>query len=69
MLVWSMRYGKQAAVRAEACNTVAELGLKDSRALSVLQDRLIVETEEVVRRCETNDYKMTMTFSPPLLFI
>lgn len=73
MLVWSMRYGKQTAVRAEACNTVAELGLKDSRALSVLQDRLVVETEEVVRRCETKDYKtactLTPTFTLPLQFI
>lgn len=50
MLVWSMRYSKEAAVRAEACNTVARLGLKDHRVLSVLQDRLIVETEDIVRR-------------------
>jgi hypothetical protein len=50
MLVWSMRYSKEAAVRAEACNAVAKLGLKDHRALSALQDRLVVETEEIVRR-------------------
>ncbi|XP_028390867.1 HEAT repeat-containing protein 4-like [Dendronephthya gigantea] len=49
MLAWSMRYSKEAAVRAEACNAVAKLGLKDRRALSVLQDRLIVETDEIVR--------------------
>ncbi len=50
MLVWSMRYSKEAAVRAEACNAVAKLGLKDRRVLNVLQDRLMVETEEIVRR-------------------
>ena len=50
MLVWSMRYSKEAAVRAEACNAVAKLGLKDQRCLSVLQDRLIVETEDIVRK-------------------
>ena len=50
MLVWSMRYSKEAAVRAEACNAVAKLGLKDHRILNVLQDRLLVETEEIVRR-------------------
>lgn len=50
MLVWSMRYSNLAAVRAEACKAVAQLGLKDSRILSVLQDRVMVETEEVVRR-------------------
>ena len=50
MLVWNMRYSKLAAVRAESCKAVGQLGLKDSRCLGVLQDRLIVENEEVVRR-------------------
>lgn len=50
VLLWSIRYEKVAAVRAEACNAVAVLGLRDERLLSVLQDRLVVETEELVKR-------------------
>ena len=50
VLLWSIRYEKVAAVRAEACNAVAVLGLRDERLISVLQDRLVVETEELVKR-------------------
>ena len=50
VLLWSIRYEKVAAVRAEACNAVAVLGLRDERLLGVLQDRLVVETEEIVKR-------------------
>lgn len=50
VLLWSIRYEKVAAVRAEACNAVAVLGIRDERLLSVLQDRLVVETEELVKR-------------------
>ena len=50
VLLWSIRYEKVAAVRAEACNAVAALGLRDERLLNVLQDRLVVETEELVKR-------------------
>lgn len=50
VLLWSIRYEKVAAVRAEACNAVAVLGLRDGRLLGVLQDRLVVETEEIVKR-------------------
>ena len=50
VLLWSIRYEKVAAVRAEACNAVAVLGLRDERLLNVLQDRLVVETEELVKR-------------------
>jgi hypothetical protein len=50
MLVWSMRYSKEAAVRAQTCNAVAKLGVRDLRVLNVLQDRLMVETDGVVRR-------------------
>lgn len=40
-------------MRAEACNAVATLGLRDERLLSVLQDRLVVETEDIVKRCNS----------------
>ena len=50
VLLWAIRYEKVAAVRAEACNAVAVLGLRDERLLNVLQDRLVVETEEIVKR-------------------
>lgn len=50
VLLWSIRYEKVAVVRAEACNAVAVLGLRDERLVSVLQDRLVVETEELVKR-------------------
>ena len=50
VLLWSIRYEKVAAVRAEECNAVAALGLRDERLLNVLQDRLVVETEELVKR-------------------
>lgn len=51
VLLWSIRYERVPAVRAEACNAVAALGLRDERLLSVLQDRLVVETEDIVKRC------------------
>ena len=50
VLLWAIRYEKVAAVRAEACNAVAALGLRDERLLSVLQDRLVVESEDLVKR-------------------
>jgi len=50
VILWSIRYERVPAVRAEACNAVAALGLRDERLLSVLQDRLVVETEDIVKR-------------------
>jgi len=53
VILWSIRYERVPAVRAEACNAVAALGLRDERLLSVLQDRLVVETEDIVKRCNS----------------
>ena len=50
VLIWAMRYEKVPAVRAEACNAVGKLKIKDERILSVLQDRLVVETDDLVKR-------------------
>ena len=49
MLLWAIRYEKVAAVRAEACSAVATLGITDSQLVSVLQDRIVVETDEFVK--------------------
>ena len=50
VLLWAMRYEKVPAVRAEACNAVAQLKIRDESILSVLQDRLVVETDDLVKR-------------------
>ncbi|XP_031556052.1 HEAT repeat-containing protein 4-like [Actinia tenebrosa] len=50
VLLWAIRYDKMAAVRAEACNAVSKLRIRDPRILAVLQDRLVVETDDLVKR-------------------
>jgi len=50
VLLWAIRYEKVPAVRAEACNAVAKLKIRDDRILAVLQDRLVVETDDLVKR-------------------
>jgi hypothetical protein len=54
VILWAIRYEKVAAVRAEACNAVSKLRIKDPRILAVLQDRLVVETDDLVKRYCSN---------------
>lgn len=49
-LLWAVRYEEKAAVRAEACHSIILLNITDIDVLDVLQDRLLVETSELVRK-------------------
>ncbi len=48
-VLWALRYEDQEGVRAEACHTVIVLQLKDSEVAQILQDRLLVETSNIVK--------------------
>ena len=48
-ILWAFRYEDQDGVRAEACNTIMQLGMSDPEVVQVLQDRYLVEGSEVVR--------------------
>ena len=49
-LIWAFRYEEQPGVRAEACHTLIRLGLKDDDVVHILQERYLVENNEIVRR-------------------
>ena len=44
-----MRYEERQGVRAEACHSLVELNLQDDEVLEALQDRLLVESDPIVR--------------------
>ncbi|XP_067657047.1 HEAT repeat-containing protein 4-like isoform X2 [Haliotis asinina] len=48
-LMWALRYEEQEGVRAEACHSLVILEQKDEVFVEVLQDRLLVETSQIVR--------------------
>ena len=49
-VLWAFRYEDQPGVRAEACHTLIRLGLRDPEVATILQDRYLVEPNDVVRR-------------------
>lgn len=52
-LLWALRYEEKEAVRAEACHSLIVLGVEavDSEdVIDALQERLLVETSELVRQ-------------------
>ena len=50
-LLWALRFEKLPAVRAEACRTLASLGLREERVVKTLKDLLTVEDDPLVLRC------------------
>nr|XP_054766389.1 HEAT repeat-containing protein 4-like isoform X2 [Lytechinus pictus] len=48
-VLWALRFESQAGVRAEACQTMIKLGIKDPEIPAMLQEKLLVEPDEVVR--------------------
>lgn len=49
-LLWAVRFEKLAGVRAEACHTIASLGLKEEQVVKTLRDLHIVEEDPLVLR-------------------
>lgn len=50
LLMWAVRFEKVPAVRAEACQTIARLGLKEDKVVQALKDVVTVEDEQAVVR-------------------
>lgn len=48
-VLWAFRYEDQPGVRAEACHTLIKLNMKDAEVAQILQDRYLVEPNEIVR--------------------
>eukprot|EP00794_Sanderia_malayensis_P005463 gene5463-6146_t len=49
VLLWCLRYEKEAAIRAEACHAIANLKLNSDEIITILQDRIVVEEDEMVK--------------------
>ena len=49
-LLWVVRFEKLAKVRAEACHTIAALGLKDKQVVKTFKDLCSVEEDPFVLR-------------------
>ena len=50
-VMWAFRFEDQEGVRAEACHSLTNLKLKDPEVVHALQERYLVETSEIVRKC------------------
>lgn len=50
LLIWAVRFEKESAVRAEACRTIARLGLGEERVIRTLKDVVTVEDDISVAR-------------------
>ena len=48
-LLWAMRYEERPGVRAEACHSLVKLDVQDDEVIEALQDRLLVESSNIVR--------------------
>ncbi len=44
-----MRFENEPGVRAEACRTLVRVGIRGNDVAAVLQDKLLVEPDELVR--------------------
>lgn len=51
-LLWALRYEAKAGVRAEACHSLIALNIGDDDVISILQERLLVESDHIVREYE-----------------
>ncbi|XP_071828587.1 HEAT repeat-containing protein 4-like isoform X1 [Apostichopus japonicus] len=49
-VVWALRFEAQPGVRAEACGALVRLGIKGKEISTILQDKLLVELDPVVRK-------------------
>ncbi|PIK50965.1 putative HEAT repeat-containing protein 4 [Apostichopus japonicus] len=49
-VVWALRFEAQPGVRAEACGALVKLGIKGKEISTILQDKLLVELDPVVRK-------------------
>jgi len=49
-LLWAVRFEKLAGVRAEACHTIASLGLKEEQVVKTLRDLRTAEEDPLVLR-------------------
>ncbi|KAJ8026097.1 HEAT repeat-containing protein 4 [Holothuria leucospilota] len=49
-IVWALRFETEPGVRAEACESLVRLGIKGDNISAILQDKLLVEPDELVRK-------------------
>lgn len=49
-LLWTARFEKLQAVRAEACHVLGMLGVKQDRVVKTLKELIIVEEDDLVIR-------------------
>ncbi len=57
VLLWCLRYEREAAIRAEACRAISNLELNSDEIISILQDRIVVEEDPMVKRyCMFGNY-------------
>lgn len=52
-LLWAVRFERLPEVRAEACNAIALLGIRNDKVASALKDILIVEDNSLVLKYVT----------------
>ena len=50
ILLWCLRYEREAAIRAEACQAIRNLKIDTERVVTILQDRVDVEEDSMVQR-------------------
>ena len=48
-VMWALRFESEAGVRAEACRAMMKLGIKNEDIPPMLQEKLLVEPDEIVR--------------------
>ena len=48
-VVWAIRFESEPGVRAEACRTLVRIGVQGTDVPPLLQDKLLVEPDKVVR--------------------
>ena len=49
-ILWALRFEDEPAVRLEACVAIRKLNYSSDDVISVLQDRVLVEPDPIVKR-------------------
>ena len=61
-IVWAFRYEKVSGVRAEACHSMIALRMTDKDVVQYLQDRYLVEGNDIVKECVAYSVGMVRWF-------
>ena len=48
-IIWAVRFENEPGVRAEACRTLVRVQIRGSEVAGLLQDKLLVEPDDMVR--------------------